>query len=107
MNARRLSAVAATALAMLLIAAPASGQAPTLAGIQATDFAFTTDSGGPPNVTIAAGGHVNFVYFMGNSRHNVVFTGATPTVCGSSGGPAGHRVGAAGRARPGELGRWL
>jgi plastocyanin len=87
MNPRRLAAVAGTAFAMLLVAAPASSQAPTLASIQASDNAFNTDGGGPPNVTIAAGGHVNFAYFMGNSRHNVVFTGAAPTVCGSSGGP--------------------
>ena len=99
MNARRLAAVAGTALAMFLVAAPASSQAPTLAAIMATDNVFTTDGGGPPNVTIAAGGHVNFAYFMGNNPHNVVFTGALPTVCGSSGGPPGHGVGAAGRTR--------
>lgn len=40
-------------------------------------------------MTIAAGGHVNFTYFSGNSRHNVVFPGARPTVCGISEGPPG------------------
>jgi len=87
MNARRLAAVAGTALAMLLVAAPASSQAPTLVSIQASDNVFKTDAGGSPNVTILAGGHVNFAYFQGNNRHNVVFTGAVPTVCGSAGGP--------------------
>jgi plastocyanin len=87
MRARHLAAAAATILVAILVAAPAESQAPTLASIQAADNVFTTDDGGPPNVTIAAGGHVNFAYFMGNSRHNVVFTGALPTVCGSSGGP--------------------
>ena len=81
---------AAAALAVLLAPAPAAGQAPpTLANVFATDFAFTTDGGGPADVTIAAGGHVNFTYFMGNSRHNVVFPGARPTVCGVEEGLAG------------------
>lgn len=82
--------VAAVALAALLAPAPAAGQAPpTLANVYATDFAFTTDGGRPADVTIAAGGHVNFTYFMGNSLHNVVFPRARPTVCGISEGPAG------------------
>ncbi|MEA2141713.1 MAG: hypothetical protein QOI64_143 [Solirubrobacteraceae bacterium] len=82
--------LAAAVLAVLLVAAPAESQAPpTLASIYATDNAFTTDGGGAPNVTIAAGGHVNFSYFTGSSRHNVVFPGAKPTVCGISAGPAG------------------
>ena len=81
--------LAATALVALL-AAPAAGQAPpTLASVLAVDNAFITDAGGPADVTIAAGGHVNFTYFMGNSRHNVVFPGARPTVCGISEGPDG------------------
>jgi plastocyanin len=87
MHARRLAAVAATALAMFLVVAPASSQAPTLVSIQASDNAFKTDTGGAPNVTIAAGGHVNFAYPFGKSSHNVVFTGAVPSACGSSGGP--------------------
>jgi len=79
---------AALAAVMLAAPAPAASQAPSLEGIQAGDNVFTSDNGGPPNVTIRAGGHVNFAYFMGNSRHNVVFTGLLPTVCGNSGGPA-------------------
>jgi plastocyanin len=90
MRLRRLAPAAAGVLATLLLAAPAESQAPpTLAVVYAIDNAFTTDGGGPANVTIAAGGHVNFSYFMGNSRHNVVFTGPRPTVCGISEGPAG------------------
>ena len=57
--------VAAAVLAVLLTA-PAASQAPkTLATIIALDNAFGTDSGGAPNVTIAAGGHVNFVVLHG------------------------------------------
>ena len=82
---------AAALAAALLIAAPAGGQAPaSLVSVFAIDNAFTTESGGPADVTIAAGGHVNFSYFSGNNRHNVVFTAAKPTVCGISSGPAGN-----------------
>ena len=83
--------VLAAVLAVLLLPATAAAQAlpPTIANVFATDFAFTTDGGAPPDVTIAAGGHVNFTYFMGVSRHNVVFPGARPTVCGVSEGPPG------------------
>ena len=88
MRFRYPACVAAAAIAAVMVAAPAESQAPSLQGIQAGDNVFTSDSGGSPNVTIRAGGHVNFAYFMGNSRHNVVFTGALPTVCGSDGGPA-------------------
>ena len=81
----------AALLAVLLPTTPAASQAPpTLATINALDNRFATDSGGDPNVTIAAGGHVNFVYFMGNSRHNVAFTGAKPSACGISEGPPGN-----------------
>ncbi len=80
---------AAAALALLLLAAPAESQAPTLVTIVAADNVFSVDGGGAPNVTIAAGGHVNFTYPSGNSRHNVRFTGAQPTVCGISLGPTG------------------
>jgi plastocyanin len=90
MRLRHLIAAAAAVLAAVLLAAPAESQAPpTLAVVNASDNVFTTEGGGPANVTIAAGGHVNFSYFMGNSRHNVVFTGARPTVCGISDGPPG------------------
>lgn len=88
MRLRYPACVAAAALAAVMIAAPAESQAPTLQAIEAHDNVFTSENGGPPQVTIAAGGHVNFSYILGNSRHNVVFTGARPTVCGSSGGPA-------------------
>ena len=88
MRSRQLATVAAAALTVLLVAAPAESQAPRLVTIIASDNAFRTDSGGTPNVTIAAGGHVNFAYPFGSSRHNVKFTGALPTVCGSEGGPA-------------------
>ncbi len=89
-NLRRPVCLATAALAALLLAAPAESQAPsTLQSIVASDNAFRTDTGGAPDVTIAAGGHVNFAYFMGNSRHNVVFPGARPTVCGISEGPGG------------------
>jgi plastocyanin len=77
-------------LAALLLPAPAAGQEPpTLEWVDAIDNEFINDDGGPAHVTIAAGGHVNFTYFTGNSRHNVVFPGARPTVCGISEGPAG------------------
>lgn len=82
--------VAAAALVASLGATPAAAQAPpTLASILAIDNEFITDAGGPADVTIAAGGHVNFSYFAGASRHNVVFPGARPTVCGTSEGPPG------------------
>ena len=80
---------AAAALAALLLAAPAESQAPTVVTIAAADFVFRTDGGGAPNVTIAAGGHVDFAYPSGSSKHNVRFTGAQPTVCGISLGPTG------------------
>jgi plastocyanin len=81
--------LALAAVAALLAAAPARAQAPGSAAIFAEDDAFRTASGGPADVTIAAGGHVDFSYFSGNSRHNVVFTAARPSVCGISEGPAG------------------
>jgi len=87
MRLRHLAPAAAAVLATCLLAAPAESQAPALVSIQAADNVFTTAEGGSPNVTIRTGGHVNFAYFMGDSRHNVVFTGARPTVCGSDGGP--------------------
>jgi plastocyanin len=88
---RTAACLAAAALTVLLIAAPAGAQAPpTLASVFATDNVFTAEGGGPANVTVATGGHVNFSYFSGNSRHNVVFTAAKPTVCGISSGPAGN-----------------
>ena len=90
MSLRAPACLAAAVLAVLLLAAPALSQAPpTLVSILASDNAFKTDSGGSPNVTIAVGGHVNFSYFSGTSKHNVVFTGAKPTVCGTTEGPAG------------------
>jgi len=79
-------------LAALLVPAPADSQAPTLASIMAADNVFTTDTGGAPNVTIVAGGHVNFAYFMGRNNHNVVFTGPLPSICGISTGPPGTSV---------------
>jgi len=88
---RRLSLVA-IAIAIgggaLLLGAPAQGQAPTVAAIVASDFAFRTIGGNPPNVTILAGGHVDFSYPEGSSQHNVVFTGKQPSLCGISAGPA-------------------
>lgn len=82
--------VAAAVLAAVLGATPAAAQEPaTLQWVLAVDNEFLTEEGGPANVTIAAGGHVNFSYFEGNSRHNVVFPGARPTVCGVDEGPAG------------------
>lgn len=72
---------------MFLVATPASSSAQGGPFIYAADNKFTSDGGGAPNVTIAAGGHVNFAYPFGNSKHNVVFTAARPTVCGGSGGP--------------------
>lgn len=87
---RRPAFLAVAVLAVLLLAAPAASQAPpTLASVIATDNVFTSEGGGGAEVTIAAGGHVNFTYFSGNTRHNVVFPGARPTVCGISDGPAG------------------
>lgn len=86
MRLRELIVAVATASALLLVAAPAQSQAPRLAGIMAADNLFTSENGGAANVTIVAGGHVNFAYPFGRSRHNVVFTGALPTVCGSDGG---------------------
>lgn len=77
-------------LAVVLGAMPAAAQEPaSLQWVLAVDNEFLTEEGGPANVTIAAGGHVNFSYFEGNSRHNVVFPGARPTVCGIEEGPAG------------------
>lgn len=87
MRLRELIGAVATASAVLLIAAPAQGQTSRLAAITAADNIFTSDDGDTANVTIVAGGHVNFAYPFGRSRHNVVFTAALPTVCGSDGGP--------------------
>ena len=85
--------VVAAALAGLLGAAPAAAQQPaTIASVLAIDNEFTNEDGGPADVTIAAGGHVNFSYFAGASRHNVEFPGARPTVCGVSEGPPGTTV---------------
>jgi len=84
--------VAVAVLAALLVPAPADSQAPTLASIMAADNVFTTDTGGAPNVTIVAGGHVNFAYFMGRNNHSVVFTGPLPSICGISTGPPGTSV---------------
>jgi plastocyanin len=82
--------VAAAALAVLFGGAPAGAQEPaTFASVVAVDNAFVAEDGGPPDVTIAAGGHVNFTYPTGASRHNVVFPDRRPTDCGISEGPEG------------------
>jgi plastocyanin len=74
-------------LGALLLDGPAHGQALTSAAIVATDFEFRAIDGGPPNVIVAAGGHVDFAYPAGDSTHNVVFNGKQPSVCGISAGP--------------------
>jgi plastocyanin len=83
-----LLAIAVAGVAALLLSGAAQGQAPPTAAIVAADDFFRTGDGGPPSVTIVAGGNVDFSYPSGNSRHNVVFTGAQPSACGVSQGPA-------------------
>lgn len=89
-NLRRTACLSTAVLAVLLTAVPAYSQTPNLAIVYATDNMFIEQGGGPADVTIGAGGHVNFSYFQGNSRHNVVFPGPRPTVCGVSFGPEGN-----------------
>jgi plastocyanin len=81
----------ATGLAVagaLLLGGAAQGQAPAKAAIVAYDNVFRTVDGNEANVTIVAGGHVDFSYPEGASRHNVVFTGLQPSVCGISRPPS-------------------
>ncbi len=80
---RHLSFVLA-ACAMLLSGPPARAQLPATASIVASDFAFTAAGGGPPQVTIAFGGEVEFSYPSGASMHNVAFTGPQPSLCMSA-----------------------
>jgi plastocyanin len=82
-----LSLPALVALGLLLPGGPAHGQALTSAAIVATDYRFTAVDGGPANVVVAVGGHVDFAYPTGASYHNVTFTGKQPSVCGISQGP--------------------
>ena len=72
----------------LLLGSAAQGQAPTKAAIVAYDNVFRTIGGNEADVTILAGGHVDFSYPEGNSQHNVVFTGLQPSVCGISQPPS-------------------
>jgi plastocyanin len=88
LRARHPVLVVAVALGGLLIAAPARSEAPATASIVASDFAFKSYDGSPANVTIAAGGAVGFSYSSGASTHNVVFTGAAPSQCQGTSGPA-------------------
>ena len=87
---RQLSLVViAVAVAGALLLGPAArGQAPTTAAIVAYDNVFRTIGGNEANVTILAGGHVDFSYPEGSSRHNVAFTGMQPSVCGISQPPS-------------------
>ncbi|MEY2514442.1 MAG: hypothetical protein QOJ89_1800 [bacterium] len=88
---RQLSLVAivvAAAAGGLVLGSAAQGQAPSTAAIVAYDNVFRTVAGNEANVTIVAGGHVDFTYPEGSSRHNVVFTGKQPSVCGISQPPS-------------------
>ncbi len=65
--------------------------APTIVG-SSTANVWNTSDAGPPNVTITAGGTVNFSYAgAATKRHNVNFTGSRPTSCTQTAGtsPAG------------------
>ena len=88
LRARHPVLVVAVALGGLLIAAPARSEAPATASIIASDFAFKSYDGSAANVTIAAGGAVGFSYSAGSSMHNVVFSGAAPSQCQGTSGPA-------------------
>ena len=86
------------ALSVALVAGAATAVVPSLAQtastpptITAADFKFEGPDGGPPTVTIAVGGSVQFAYPTGSSRHNVDFWAGGPTSCaqtaGASSGP--------------------
>jgi plastocyanin len=87
---RQLSLIAAglAVAGALLLGGAAQGQAPAKAAIVAYDNVFRTVDGNEANVTIVAGGHVDFSYPEGASRHNVVFTGLQPSLCGISQPPS-------------------
>ena len=66
----------------LALGGQAQSQTPATASIVAAEgVAFTTPSGGLPNVTITAGGTVAFSHAAGPFAHNVRFTGAQPASC--------------------------
>jgi plastocyanin len=70
--------------ALVLGGGQAESQSPATASIVASPTAnvFNSADGGAPDVTIAAGGTVNFSYAgAATKRHNVNFTGAQPTSC--------------------------
>jgi plastocyanin len=85
---RHLVIAITTGLAGLLLAGPALSDAPSTASIVASDFAWKTDAGAAPDVTVGVGGAVGFSYPSGSSQHNVVFTGAQPSECQTITGPA-------------------
>ena len=69
MRRRRPAYLAAAVLAgALLVTGPAESQTPRPFSIVASDNAFKTDSGGPADVTILAGGYVDFAYPTGGTR---------------------------------------
>ncbi|MBA3747820.1 MAG: hypothetical protein H0W96_10080, partial [Solirubrobacterales bacterium] len=90
-NSRLALAVAFGLATLVMGGGQAVGQAPSAAAIVAGDNVFRTIDGGNPNVTIAAGGHVDFSYASGSSQHNVHFTGLKPSVCEISKGPTGNQ----------------
>ncbi len=77
--------VVVAGLGVLALSSQAESQTPATATIVASPTAnvFNTPDGGPPNVTITAGGTVNFSYVGTtiNRLHNVNFTAAQPSSC--------------------------
>jgi plastocyanin len=88
MHPRHLVVAVAAALAGLLLAGPALSDAPVAGSIVASDFAWSSGTGGAPDVAVGVGGAVGFSYPTGSSQHNVVFTGAQPSECQTITGPA-------------------
>lgn len=85
---------AAAIVGALLIGGQASSQTPATANIVAVSdsVAFTTASGGAPNVTITAGGTVAFSHAGGAFAHNVRFTTAQPSSCVQTAPPSASVV---------------
>jgi plastocyanin len=92
---RDMSFVVVVGIGALLIGGAAQSQTPTASIVaSATENTFKTSSGGAPNVTIAAGGTVEFSYPPAGvtRRHNVAFTALSPTLCTQTEGPSSGPV---------------
>jgi plastocyanin len=89
---RYLSFIVIAGIGALLMGGPAESQTPAVPSIVGSPTAnvWSTADGGAPDVTITAGGTVNFSYVGAtvNRRHNVNFTAAQPTSCTQTEGAA-------------------